>query len=67
MEMTYCFSNKADRAEYAAGCTVERCGVEYTMRETEEEVAHTTLYFLHLTRVSPTLKQMLTPGFQGRE
>lgn len=60
MEMTYAFSTEAARAEYAAGLTVERTGVEYAIRETEEVVANTTLYFLHVTRVSPTLKQLLT-------
>lgn len=63
MEMTYAFRTAAARAEYAAGLTFERTGVEYTIRETEEVVAaNTTLYFLHVTRVSPTLKQLLTRG-----
>lgn len=62
MEMTYAFGTAAARAEYAAGLTLERTGVEYEIRMTEEEVAHTRLYFLHVTRTSPTLKQLLTRG-----
>lgn len=55
---TYTFGSAQARAEYRESLSAR--SVTYDVRESEEVVANTTLYFLHIKRTSPTLKQLLT-------
>jgi len=60
MTDTFTFCNPAARTEWRNDHGVEKCGVEFAFTETDEVFHGFPLFYLHMERISPTNKALLT-------